>query len=195
MLLVLANGFFVATEFAFVSVRRTRIQQLAADGNSRAQHLLNELSQLDTYVAATQLGITIASLALGWIGESAVAAVMAPLIGSLQIIPEASRDAVTHTISFAIAFSLIATLRIVLGELAPKSIALQSSEQTALWAARPIHLIYLALRPAIIGDEILTPFGQVLRTEAVEGLRVARVRVLPANDAAATAEALTGSAA
>ena len=150
ILLVLANGFFVATEFALVSVRRTRIQQLATDGNRRARQVLDELRELDTYIAATQLGITIASLALGWIGEPAVAGLIQPVIGSVQFIPEASREAVTHTISFVIAFSFITTLHIVVGELAPKSIALQRSEQTALLAARPIHLFYLALRPAIL---------------------------------------------
>jgi CBS domain containing-hemolysin-like protein len=151
LLLVLANGFFVATEFALVSVRRTRVQQLAAEGNRRAQQVLGELNQLDTYIAATQLGITMASLALGWIGEPAVAALLEPLIRSIPFIPAGSREALTHTISFVIAFSFITTLHIVLGELAPKSIALQRPEQTALWAAGPIHLFYVALRPAIAG--------------------------------------------
>jgi CBS domain containing-hemolysin-like protein len=150
LLLVLANGFFVATEFALVSVRRTRVQQLAADGNRRARQVLGELTQLDTYIAATQLGITIASLGLGWIGEPAVAQLIEPVIRSIQFIPEGSRDALTHTIAFAIAFSFITTLHIVIGELAPKSLALQRPEQTALWAAGPIHLFYLALRPAIV---------------------------------------------
>jgi putative hemolysin len=151
LLLVLANGFFVATEFALVSVRRTRVQQLAAEGNRRAQQTLGELNHLDTYIAATQLGITMASLALGWIGEPAVATLIEPLIRSLQFIPEGSRDAITHTISFAVGFSFITALHIVIGELAPKSIALQRPEQTALFAAGPIHLFYLALRPAIVG--------------------------------------------
>ncbi len=164
MLLVLANGFFVATEFALVSVRRTRVQQLAAEGNRRAQQVLGELNHLDTYIAATQLGITIASLALGWIGEPAVATLIEPLVGSLQFIPEGSRSAVTHTISFAVAFSLITTLHIVLGELAPKSIALQRPEQTALLVSGPIHLFYLALRPAIavlnsIGNTVVRLIG------------------------------------
>lgn len=150
-LLVLANGFFVATEFALVSVRRTRVQQLAAEGNRRAQQVLGELTHLDTYIAATQLGITMASLALGWIGEPAVARLIEPLVRSLQFIPEGSREALTHTASFAVGFSLITALHIVLGELAPKSIALQRPEQTALWAAGPIHVFYLALRPAIVG--------------------------------------------
>ena len=150
LLLVLANGFFVATEFALVSVRRTRVQQLAADGNRRAVKVLGELKHLDTYIAATQLGITIASLALGWIGEPAVATLIEPLIRALPFIPESTRGAVTHTVAFAIAFSFITALHIILGELAPKSIALQRPEQTALWVAGPIHLFYLALRPAIV---------------------------------------------
>ena len=164
LLLVLANGFFVATEFALVSVRRTRVQQLAAEGNRRATQVLGELNHLDTYIAATQLGITIASLALGWIGEPAVATLIEPLIGSLGFIPEGSRDAFTHTVSFALAFSFITTLHIVIGELAPKSIALQRPEQTALWVAAPIHLFYLALRPAIaalnaIGNAVVRLIG------------------------------------
>lgn len=151
LLLVLANGFFVATEFALVSVRRTRVQQLAAEGHRRAEQVLSELNHLDTYIAATQLGITMASLALGWIGEPAVASLIEPVVRSLSFIPEGSREALTHTISFAIGFSLITTLHIVIGELAPKSLALQRPEQTAMWAARPIHWFYIALRPAIVG--------------------------------------------
>lgn len=151
LLLVLANGFFVATEFALVSVRRTRVQQLAAEGHRRAEQVLSELNHLDTYIAATQLGITMASLALGWIGEPAVASLIEPIVRSLSFIPEGSREALTHTISFAIGFSLITTLHIVIGELAPKSLALQRPEQTAMWAARPIHWFYIALRPAIVG--------------------------------------------
>lgn len=151
MFLVLANGFFVATEFALVSVRRTRVQQIAAEGDRRAKQVLGELGNLDTYIAATQLGITMASLALGWIGEPAVAKLIEPLIASLQFIPESSRDTITHTASFAIGFSTITALHIVLGELAPKSIALQRSEQTALAVAAPIHFFYLAFRPVIMG--------------------------------------------
>jgi putative hemolysin len=150
VLLVLANGFFVATEFALVSVRRTRVQQLAAEGNRRAKQALGEIHHLDTYIAATQLGITMASLALGWIGEPAVAALFEPVIRSLRFIPESTREPLTHTISFAVGFSLITSLHIVLGELAPKSIALQRAEQTALFVAAPIHWFYLALRPAIV---------------------------------------------
>lgn len=151
LLLVLANGFFVATEFALVSVRRTRVQQLAAEGHRQAEKVLAELNHLDTYIAATQLGITMASLALGWIGEPAVASLIEPVIHNLGFLPEGSRDALTHTISFAIGFSLITTLHIVIGELAPKSLALQRPEQTAMFASAPIHWFYLAFRPAIVG--------------------------------------------
>ena len=151
LLLVLANGFFVATEFALVSVRRTRVQQLAAEGHRQAEKVLGELNHLDTYIAATQLGITMASLALGWIGEPAVASLVEPIIHDLAFIPEGSRQWLTHTISFAIGFSLITTLHIVIGELAPKSLALQRPEQTAMFAAGPIHWFYMAFRPVIIG--------------------------------------------
>lgn len=164
LLLVLANGFFVATEFALVSVRRTRVQQLAAEGHRKAEKVLSELNHLDTYIAATQLGITMASLALGWIGEPAVAQLIEPVIHNLAFIPEGSRDALTHTISFAVGFSLITTLHIVIGELAPKSLALQRPEQTAMVAAGPIHWFYLAFRPAIvglnaIGNAVVRAFG------------------------------------
>ena len=118
-LLVLANGFFVASEFALVGVRRSRIATLAADGNKRAKLLLRLIDHLNAYISATQLGITLSSLALGWIGEPAVARLLEPLLeGRIPI-------AVTHSISFAIAFSLITFLHIVLGELAPKTIALE----------------------------------------------------------------------
>ena len=164
MLLVLANGFFVATEFALVSVRRTRVQQVASKGNRKAHQVLAELHQLDTHIAATQLGITIASIGLGWIGEPAVASLIEPLIGSPGFIPEATRGAMTHSVAFILAFSIVTTLHIVIGELAPKSIALQRPEQTALWAAAPIHVFYLALRPAIvfintIGNAVVRAIG------------------------------------
>ncbi|MCC7025275.1 MAG: HlyC/CorC family transporter [Thermomicrobiales bacterium] len=145
-------------------MRRTRVQQLAAEGNQRAHQVLAEIQNLDTYIAATQLGITMASLALGWIGEPAVAALIHPLIDAIPFIPEGSRGPVTHTVAFAIGFSVITTLHIVLGELAPKSIALQRPEQTALWASGPIHLFYLALRPAItalnaVGNAVVRLLG------------------------------------
>ncbi len=164
IILVLANGFFVLTEFALVSVRRTRIQQMATAGNKRAMSVLDRLNHLDTYIAATQLGITISSIGLGWIGEPAFAALLEPLFDRMTFIPEATRDAIRHPVAFAIAFSIITTLHIVFGELAPKSIALQRSEGASLWAAGPIHWFYIVFRPAIallngIGNAVVRLIG------------------------------------
>lgn len=146
---MLANGFFVATEFALVAVRRTRMQQLHEEGNRRASSVLDLLNHLDTYIAATQLGITISSLALGWIGEPAVGHLIEPLIREIPFLPQQRIDAISRTISFVIAFSLITTLHIVFGELAPKSLALQKPEQTSLFAAKPIHIFLSIFRPII----------------------------------------------
>ena len=151
VLLVLANGFFVATEFALVSVRRTRVQQLAAEGDGRAESVLHRLDHLDTYIAATQLGITIASLGLGWIGEPALSHLIEPAVALVPGLGAGEREALMRTVSFAIAFSVITSLHIVLGELAPKSLALQRPEATALFAARPIAIFERLLRPVISG--------------------------------------------
>jgi CBS domain containing-hemolysin-like protein len=134
--LVLANGFFVASEFALVGVRRSRVATLAAEGNKQAIRLLRLIDNLNAYISATQLGITLASLGLGWIGEPAVADLLHPLLQGR--VPEA----VLHSISFAVAFSLITFLHIVLGELAPKTIALEMAEKTALAVALPMELFY-----------------------------------------------------
>jgi CBS domain containing-hemolysin-like protein len=136
VLLVLANGFFVASEFALVGVRRSRIATLAAAGHKRAQRLLRLVDNLNAYISATQLGITLASLALGWIGEPAVAYLLEePLKGRVS-------EAVMHTIAFTIAFSIITFLHIVLGELAPKTLALERAEKTALAIAWPMELFH-----------------------------------------------------
>jgi CBS domain containing-hemolysin-like protein len=137
-LLVLANGFFVASEFALVGVRRSRIQTLAEKGNRNAQRLLGLLDNLNAYISATQLGITMASLALGWIGEPVFAHLLEePLKGRVS-------EAVLHTISFAIAFTIITFLHIVLGELAPKTMALERAERVSLAIAWPLHAFYKA---------------------------------------------------
>jgi len=140
VLLVLANGFFVASEFALVGVRKSRIEMLAKAGNRKAKRLLPLINNLNAYISATQLGITLASLALGWIGEPAVAHLLeAPLKGRVS-------DTVLHTIAFAIAFSIITFLHIVLGELAPKTIALERAEKTALAIALPMGIFYRIFR-------------------------------------------------
>ncbi len=136
LVLVLANGFFVASEFALVGVRRSRIQTLAAGGDVRAQRLLALLDNLNAYISATQLGITMASLALGWIGEPVFAHLLEePLRGRVS-------EVTLHTISFAIAFSIITFLHIVLGELAPKTLALERAEAVSLSISWPLQAFY-----------------------------------------------------
>jgi CBS domain containing-hemolysin-like protein len=148
VVLVLANGFFVATEFALVSVRRTRIQHLVSEGNQRAASVMDRITHLDTYIAATQLGITISSLALGWIGEPVVAVIIESFV---RYLPIEIGSTTTHVISFAIAFSIVTALHIVIGELAPKSLALQRPEATSLFVAPWIHGFLIIFRPVIYG--------------------------------------------
>lgn len=139
-ILVFANGFFVASEFSLVGVRRSRIVTLAEAGDRRAQLLLTLIDDLNAYISATQLGITLSSLALGWIGEPAIAHLLeVPLEGRVS-------DTMRHAISFAIAFSIITFLHIVLGELAPKTLALERAEKTALAIAWPMRTFYKTFR-------------------------------------------------
>ncbi len=136
LLLVATNGFFVAAEFALVSVRRSRVVSLAESGDVRAVRLLRLLDNLNSYISATQLGITMASLALGWIGEPALSKLLEiPLHGLVS-------TAVRHTIAFAGAFTIITFLHIVLGELAPKTLALDRAERVALAVAWPMLLFH-----------------------------------------------------
>jgi CBS domain containing-hemolysin-like protein len=138
--LVMANGFFVASEFALVGVRRSRIQTLAEKGSTRAKRLLGLIDNLNAYISATQLGITMASLALGWIGEPVFAHLLeAPLRGRVS-------DVALHTISFAVAFTIITFLHIVLGELAPKTLALERAERVALAISWPMEAFYKLFR-------------------------------------------------
>jgi putative hemolysin len=146
LVLVAANGFFVAAEFSLVAVRRTRVTELVADGWATAKALQKAVDNLDAYLAATQLGITISSLALGWIGEPALAHLIEPLLsGILGYFAAAG----SHAIAVAVAFIIITALHIVLGELAPKSLALQRSEVTALRVVRPLGVFLFLLQPAI----------------------------------------------
>ena len=143
--LVLANGFFVAAEFALVGVRKSRIEALAVDGDKAAVRLVGMLNNLNAYISATQLGITLSSLGLGWIGEPAVAALLDPVlawIGSVTGFAFLSSGPVLHTISFAIAFSIITFLHIVFGELAPKTAALELAERVSFFVAIPLQIFY-----------------------------------------------------
>ncbi|MEN6384186.1 MAG: CNNM domain-containing protein, partial [Phycisphaerales bacterium] len=120
-LLVLLNGLFVAAEFSFVKVRPTRISQLVSEGNRKAALVQECINKLDAYLSVSQLGITLSSLGLGWLGEPAVAALLSPLLFKWGI----NTPALVHSISFIFAFALITFLHVVFGELAPKTLAIQ----------------------------------------------------------------------
>jgi CBS domain containing-hemolysin-like protein len=146
LFLVGLNAFFVASEFALVRVRQSRLTQLENEGNTLAKYALKVNHKLDVYLSATQLGITLASLGLGWVGE--------PAIGDLIVSPLLHRFGVTdptliHTISYIIAFSIITFLHIVLGELAPKSLAIQKSVGVSLWLSWPLLMFYRIFLPVI----------------------------------------------
>jgi len=141
--LVFANGFFVAAEFALVTVRRTRVDQLIAEGNRTARVVRRALGDPDSYIASTQLGITMTSLGLGWIGEPALATAFEPAFAFLGSTASA---ATAHSIAVAIAFAFITALHIVFGELAPKTVALQHPERVSLFVVRPLLLFKLVFQ-------------------------------------------------
>ncbi|MGH7570884.1 MAG: hemolysin family protein [Gemmatimonadota bacterium] len=147
LVLVAANGFFVASEFALVSVRRTRIEELAREGKPLARAVREALGDLDAYLAATQLGITMASIGLGWIGEPALAAMLEPLFAWL---PATWQLISSHAMAVVVAFAIITSLHIVLGELAPKSVAIQRSEKMALAVALPTKWFLTLFKPFIM---------------------------------------------
>ncbi|HEY0160588.1 MAG TPA: hemolysin family protein [Thermoanaerobaculia bacterium] len=140
---VLANGFFVAAEFAIVKVRSTQLTELAEQGSVRAKMARKLTRHLDAYLSATQLGITLASLALGWIGEPAFHHLIQPVFARFGY------EEFARTASATTAFVIISILHIVLGELAPKSIAIQKPVGTSLWVAHLLHAFYVVTYPAI----------------------------------------------
>jgi CBS domain containing-hemolysin-like protein len=143
--LVILNGFFVASEFALVKVRSSQLDALEEEGNKRAAFVRHITSNLDAYLSATQLGITLSSLGLGWFGEPYVAQVLQPLLLRIGV---TSPPAISG-ISFAVGFALITYLHIVLGELTPKTLAIRKSLGTSLLVSGPLHLFYTIFRPAI----------------------------------------------
>jgi len=145
LFLVLLNGFFVAAEFAIVKIRATRLDELDRQGNRRARSARRMVERMDAYLSATQLGITLASLGLGWIGEPAFAHLLEPLFAGLG----AYSTVAAHSAALTLAFALITFLHIVFGELAPKSIAIQQPEGTVLAVAWPMHLFYRVSYPVI----------------------------------------------
>jgi len=144
--LVLANAFFVAAEFALVASRRTRIDAMIREGDARARAVRQALQSIDRTISGTQLGITLASLGLGWIGEPALADVLAALFGTL---PHPLDVIATHSVSVTIAFVFITFLHIVLGELAPKGLALLHPEEASRWLTGPLMLFTRATNPFI----------------------------------------------
>ena len=133
--LVLANAFFVAAEFALVGARRTRLDEMSRAGDRKATLARRAVQSLDRYISATQLGITLSSLGLGWIGEPALAGL---IDGAFTWLPEAARPFATHAVAVAIAFAIITVLHIVLGELVPKGVALLYPEAVSSWLAAPL---------------------------------------------------------
>lgn len=144
--LVATNGFFVAAEFALVSIRKSRVEELVASGSRAAKNVQAALADLDGYIAGTQVGITLASLALGMVGEPVLAHLFEPY---LTWVPWGEPAASAHLVAVIIAFAIITILHVVLGELVPKSLALQRTEQTVLWCARPLKWSVTLLRPLI----------------------------------------------
>jgi putative hemolysin len=159
--LVAANGFFVASEFALVSVRKSRIDEMVAEGAAGAEAVRDAVRDLDRYIAGTQVGITIASIALGWVGHPALVPIIEPTLRWLGL---TAGPTATHGTAIAIAFAFITFLHVVLGELVPKTLALQKPEAVSLWVARPLWLVVLVFQPIIwalngTGNWLLRRFG------------------------------------
>ncbi len=161
LFLIFLNAFFVASEFSLVAVRKTRIDELAKKRKYGALLLQRAINDLDKYISATQLGITIASIALGWVGEPFVSHLLQSYVG---IFPLQLREFYLHTVSFLVSFAFITFLHIVFGELVPKTIALQKAEKTALAIIIPLQLFMTVFKPFIwflqtTGHVVLLPFG------------------------------------
>src|SRR5437899_494916 len=159
--LVLVNGLFVAAEFAFVKIRGTQLDTLVAKGHRRAKVARHIIANLNAYLSATQLGITMTSLGLGWVGEPLFTFVLSPLLISLHVESEAMR----HSIAFAVGFSALTFLHISAGELAPKWTAIQRPLPISLWLALPLKWFYL----------ISYPFNRLLNLTAQWLLRQAGI--------------------
>lgn len=145
LLLVALNGFFVAAEFGIVTLRKTRVRAIAKTAGLRGRILQKVHGQLDAYLSACQLGITLASLGLGWVGEPAFASLLEPVFGMVGV----TSPQIIHGVSFVIAFGVISFLHIVVGELAPKSLAIRTPEAIGLWSALPLYGFYWTMYPAI----------------------------------------------
>ena len=139
------NGFFVAAEFALVRVRETRIAQLEQEGSARARTVRAALQDLDAYLSACQVGITIASLGLGWVGEPAISELIRPVFSLLGL----ENESVVEIVAVALGFAIITYAHLVFGEQAPKYFSIQLAEKTALWIARPLKVLMLLFSPMV----------------------------------------------
>lgn len=160
-LLVALNGLFVAAEFALVAVRKTRVEEMVHQGQRGAATVQEAVANLDRSIAATQLGITLASIALGWVGEPALAGLLGPLFDR---VPSPWSAVATHSVATGVAYFLITFLHVVFGELIPKSLALQRPDGTALWVAGPLVLFFKLTRPLVVlmngaGNAVLQLWG------------------------------------
>lgn len=178
LLLVFLNGFFVSAEFAMVKVRGTRIDTLAQGGNRRAQFASHIANHLDAYLSACQLGISLASLGLGWIGEPTIAGLLNPLFQWLHL-----KENFIHPISFIIGFSIVNLMHIVLGELMPKSVAIRKAEHVTLWTAVPLIAFGRIMKPFIwllngTANLLLRPFGIEPATESSTAHTEEEIRIL-----------------
>ena len=166
LFLVGLNGFFVAAEFALVRVRDSRIQQLEQEGSVRARVVRNALRDLDGYLSVCQVGITMASLGLGWVGEPAVAHLIEPLLGAAGI----TNERVVSIIAFVVGFAIITYAHLVFGEQAPKYFSIQRAEATSLWISRPLRIFMVLFRPLVwvvnaSTNFVLRPWGIKLGEE------------------------------
>lgn len=174
LILIFFNAFFVVSEFAIVKIRRTKLEEMIKNGNKRAAIALKVTEHLDSYLSAIQLGITLASLGLGWIGEPAVAHLFEDLFG--EIFTE--NPILLHSVSIAVAFGLITLLHVVLGELIPKSLAIQKTETFVLMIAYPLYMF----------KRIFYPFIWVLDTMTIKILHLMGVEPASEHDAAHSEE-------
>ncbi|MCX2818649.1 hemolysin family protein [Haladaptatus sp. F3-133] len=175
LFLVLLNGFFVASEFAFVRVRATAVERLVEEGRRGSATLQEVMDSLDDYLATTQLGITIASLGLGWVGEPAVASLIEPVVSPLL-----PADAV-HLVAFALGFGFITFLHVVFGELAPKTVAIAEAERLSLFVAPPMKFFYLLFYPGLVvfngtANGFTSLFGVPPASETEETLEEREIR-------------------
>lgn len=154
---VLLNAFFVLSEFAIVKIRKSKLEELSKDGVKNAKMAYEITNSLDSYLSATQLGITISSLALGWIGEPAVAMLIEKPMNSIF----EANVTVIHSISFIISFTFITLLHVVLGELVPKSVAIATPEKSVLFVAKPLHAFWVIFKPFIAVFDFLA--GGILK--------------------------------